>query len=457
MARVLVVDDEAIITMQLEEKISSMGHKVVGMTSSGEDAIAKARAIKPDIILMDIVMPGKINGIAAAKVINKELGIPVIFITSYADDKIIEEVKLVNPYGYIVKPFNELELKAAVQLALSRKKSEESYPKKRGPIKGRGVDKARDESDDTTEPDTPIAPESKTVLLNNFYQGLLLVLYAPPQTNEAIYKTSIEYGLTNSHHIFFAYHHSRIPKYFNKEIQNGRIITHRLKRGELDTVIPAIGKHRAASQEAERPKDRKTENPLIWQILIDFSDPEDLVQICAIKEYILKMMTEGSPVSGIIALNIEQLSREQIESVSAGITKVIVSTGDETSISIANHSYPLESLTIVPQAMVDEIVRKSLEPLILSILNRPLSGYDIVHEIHSRHNVLIPQSRIYTILYELEGQGILEVKTSGKSKLYVPTEPGKVYIRQKVNEFKFTFQHIFGGVAHEGESISSAK
>ncbi|MDO9035309.1 MAG: response regulator [Methanoregula sp.] len=449
MARVLVVDDEAIITMQLEEKISSMGHKVVGMVSSGEDAIAKARVAKPDIILMDIVMPGKINGIAAAKVIHKELGIPVIFITSYADDKIIDEVKLVNPYGYIVKPFNELELKAAVQLALFRKKSEGSEPGKRGHLKGLGVDKAEDESGDTIEPDTSIAPESKTVLLNNFYQGLILVLYAPPQTNEAIYKTSIEYGLANSHHIFFAYHQSRIPKFFNKEIQNGGIIPHRLKKGELDTVIPAIGKHRAELQE--------TKQPAVWQFLIDFSDPRDLVQICAIKEHILKMMTDGLPVSAIIALNIEQLSREQIESVSAGITKVIVSTGDETSISIANHSYPLESLTIVPQAMVDEIVRKSLEPLILSILNRPLSGYDIVHEIHSRHNVLIPQSRIYTILYELEGQGIVEVKASGKSKLYVPTEPGKVYIRQKVNEFKFTFQHIFGGVAHEGEGISSAK
>ncbi|MFA4824522.1 MAG: response regulator [Methanoregula sp.] len=449
MARVLVVDDEAIITMQLEEKISSMGHKVVGMTSSGEDAIEKARVTKPDIVLMDIVMPGKKNGIDAAKVIHKELGIPVIFITSYADDKILEEVKKVNPYGYIVKPFNELELKATIQLALSRKKSEENEPGKRGPRKERGVDKARDESGDTTETDSAIAPESKTVLLNNFYQGLILVLYTPPQTNEAIYKTSIEYGLKNGHRIFFAYHQSRIPKYFYKEIQTGEIVPHRLKQGKLDTVIPAIGTLFEASQETEKARG--------WQILMDFSDVEDIGEICAIKEYILKMIPEDSPVSGIIALNIEQLSREQIESVSAGITKVIVSTGDEISVSIANHSYPLETLSIVPQAMIDEIVRKSLEPLVLSILNRPLSGYDIVHEIHSRHNVLIPQSRIYTILYELERQGILEVKTSGKSKMYVPTERGGAYIRQKVNEFKFTFQHIFGGVAHEGESIRSAK
>lgn len=443
MARVLVVDDEAIITMQLEGSLSSMGHKVVGMTSSGEDAIAKARATKPDIILMDIVMPGKINGIAAAKVIHKELGIPVIFITSYADDKIIEEVKKVNPYGYIVKPFNELELKATVELALSRKKSEESEPKKRGRQTGQIMDQTGDE----TESLLPL--ESKTVLLNNFYQGLILVLYTPPQTNEAIYKTSIEYGLANGHRIFFAYHQSRIPKYFNKEIKDGIIIPHRLKRGELDTVTPAIETHLTASQETGKQE--------IWQILMDFSDTEDFEQICAIKEHITKKMPEDSPVSGIIALNIERLNREQIEVFSSGITKVIVSTGEETSISIASQSYPLTSLSIVPQAVVDEIVRKSLEPLVISILNKPMSGFDIIHEIHSRYNVLIPQSRIYAILYELEKQGILEVKTSGKSKLYAPTERGKVYIKQKVNEFKYTFQHIFGGVAHEDEGIRSEK
>jgi CheY-like chemotaxis protein len=443
LARVLVVDDEAIITMQLEGSLSSMGHKVVGMTSSGEDAIAKARATKPDIILMDIVMPGKINGIAAAKVIHKELGIPVIFITSYADDKIIEEVKKVNPYGYIVKPFNELELKATVELALSRKKSEESEPKKRGRQTGQIMDQTGDE----TESLLPL--ESKTVLLNNFYQGLILVLYTPPQTNEAIYKTSIEYGLANGHRIFFAYHQSRIPKYFNKEIKDGIIIPHRLKRGELDTVTPAIETHLTASQETGKQE--------IWQILMDFSDTEDFEQICAIKEHITKKMPEDSPVSGIIALNIERLNREQIEVFSSGITKVIVSTGEETSISIASQSYPLTSLSIVPQAVVDEIVRKSLEPLVISILNKPMSGFDIIHEIHSRYNVLIPQSRIYAILYELEKQGILEVKTSGKSKLYAPTERGKVYIKQKVNEFKYTFQHIFGGVAHEDEGIRSEK
>ena len=124
MSNILVVDDEAIITMQLEERLSAMGYTVAGMAASGEDAVDKARSIRPDLVLMDIVMPGKMNGIEAAKIITKELDIPVVFVTSYADDTIIEKAKSVRPYGYIVKPFNELEIKAAIEVALFRKATE---------------------------------------------------------------------------------------------------------------------------------------------------------------------------------------------------------------------------------------------------------------------------------------------------------------------------------------------
>jgi CheY-like chemotaxis protein len=441
MARVLIVDDEAIITMQLGEKISSMGHKVVGMVSSGEAAIAKAREIKPDIILMDIVMPGTVNGIAAAKVIRKDLDIPVVFITSYADDTTLADVKKVNPYGYIVKPFNDLELKATVELALYRKKQESKESGKRGYQKMLVTDITGDVSGngtgDTADADTSLPPESKTVLLNNFYQGIILVLYTPPQTNEGLFNTSIEYGLANGHRIFYAYHHSPVLKQFTKEIHDGTIIPYRLKAGELTTVIPAIGTHCTAL--LQDPKNTRK-----WQILMDFSNVGDIAEICAIKEHILAMAPEESPVSGIIAMDIGRLNHDQIELASAGIAKVIISTGNETSVSIADHSYPLASMSVVPQAIVEEIVRKSLEPLVLSILNRPMSGYDIIHEIHNRHNVLIPQSRIYTILYDLETQGVLTQKAAGKAKLYVPTEQGEAYIRQRVNEYTYTFQHIFG-------------
>ena len=99
------------------------------MAASGEDAIEKARRLLPDLVLMDIVMPGKLNGIEAAKTITGELDIPVVFVTSYADDAIIEKAKQVGPYGYIVKPFNELEIKAAIEVALFRKTAEREFRK----------------------------------------------------------------------------------------------------------------------------------------------------------------------------------------------------------------------------------------------------------------------------------------------------------------------------------------
>jgi two-component system, response regulator PdtaR len=129
---------------------------------------------------------------------------------------------------------------------------------------------------------------------------------------------------------------------------------------------------------------------------------------------------------------------------SEGITKIIISTGKDTTISFAQPTFPAESFSIVPQATVDDVVKKLLEPVILSLLDKPISGYDIVHEIHNRYNVLIPQARIYSFLYDLEHKEYLEMKVSGKSKLYSPTEAGKKYIRQRLNEFTFVFQHILG-------------
>ncbi len=122
MTNIMVVDDEATITTQLEERLTSMGYKVVSTASSGKEAIKKARETNPDLILMDIVMPGKIDGIKAAKSIKKEFDIPVVFLTAYGDDQFIQRAKTVEPLGYIIKPYNVNELKAAIEIAVFNKK-----------------------------------------------------------------------------------------------------------------------------------------------------------------------------------------------------------------------------------------------------------------------------------------------------------------------------------------------
>jgi DNA-binding PadR family transcriptional regulator len=186
------------------------------------------------------------------------------------------------------------------------------------------------------------------------------------------------------------------------------------------------------------------------QILIDFYETAEFEDILSLKNFILGKRGEGFPLSGIVGLNIAQLDHSLIRSFSEGIPRIIVSTGRDTMLSFAHRSFPAESVTVVPQATLEEVVKKSLEPVVLSLLSRPISGYDIVREIHDRYRVLIPQARIYTLLYDLEKGGYLEMKASGKSKLYSPTEKGRKHIRQKLSEFRFVFQHILdGGMGEE--------
>ncbi|GAB6175901.1 histidine kinase dimerization/phosphoacceptor domain -containing protein [Desulfobaculum senezii] len=118
---ILVVDDEAVIITQMEEMLSSLGYNVVGKAGSGAQAIKLAHELSPDLVLMDIVMPGDVDGIAACSVIQREMDIPVILLTAYGDDKHISRAKAVQPYGYILKPSQNDQIKAAVEIVLEKK------------------------------------------------------------------------------------------------------------------------------------------------------------------------------------------------------------------------------------------------------------------------------------------------------------------------------------------------
>ncbi|MDD1685965.1 response regulator [Methanoregula sp.] len=436
MSKILVVDDEAIITMQLEERLHAMGYTVVGMAASGEDAIEKARRLSPDLILMDIVMPGKQNGIEAAKTIGEELAIPVVFVTSYADDAIIEKAKQVGPYGYIVKPFNELEIKAAIEVALFRKAAEQELRKATRGTRGKSVRQNERDDEDESGAEYIDLPEVKTVLLKDIFTDIVLFLYADPTLKEPIFKFAIEAGIKKGGRNFFAYQRSVLQKYFLKEIQDKDLFTRRIKPGEI-YLLPGILEKCTASL----PEDTSSGS---LQVLLDFSETGEFSDIITVKDLILAKKSQGIPVSGIIAVNMADIDHHQIKQLSDGIAKIIISTGKETTLSFAHRSFPSESVAAVPQATIDDVVKKSLEPVVLSLLDKPISGYDIVHEIHNRYNVLIPQARIYTYLYDLEQKGYLVMKASGKSKLYSPTDAGKKYIHTRLNEFKFVFRHILG-------------
>ena len=122
MNKILVVEDETVIAMELELHLKKMGYEVVGRVDSAAGAIKKANELCPDLILMDIVMPGEMDGIDASKEIISKRNIPIIFVTAYADEKYIMRAREVGPFGYLVKPYEGRELRAAIEVALYKKK-----------------------------------------------------------------------------------------------------------------------------------------------------------------------------------------------------------------------------------------------------------------------------------------------------------------------------------------------
>jgi len=118
--RVLVVEDEGIIGKDIERALVQMMYEVCARVMTGSEAIAKARACKPDIVLMDIVLKGDMDGIETADVIRKEMDIPVIYLTAYTDEEKIARARVTEPFAYIVKPFEDRELHSNIQMALHR-------------------------------------------------------------------------------------------------------------------------------------------------------------------------------------------------------------------------------------------------------------------------------------------------------------------------------------------------
>ncbi|MBU3916049.1 response regulator [bacterium] len=131
-ARIMIVEDEFIIQHALKNTLESLKYEVITTVSDGEEAIKKAEEQTPDIVLMDIRLDGKMDGIEAAGIISSRFNIPVVFLTAHAEEHYLEKAKLTHPYGYLIKPVQERDLKIAIEMALytaridqERKKAEE--------------------------------------------------------------------------------------------------------------------------------------------------------------------------------------------------------------------------------------------------------------------------------------------------------------------------------------------
>ncbi len=118
--KVLVVEDEVIVAQDIAGRLKKLGYIVTATVASGEEAIEKATENRPDIVLMDIVLKGEMDGVAAAQQIRTKINVPTVFLTAYADEKTLERAKITNPFGYIIKPFQQQDLRVAIEIALQR-------------------------------------------------------------------------------------------------------------------------------------------------------------------------------------------------------------------------------------------------------------------------------------------------------------------------------------------------
>jgi two-component system, response regulator PdtaR len=117
--RVLIADDESIILMDLREMLNNLGYLVVGEASDGQSAANLARELKPDLVIMDVKMPG-MDGIEAAQILTQEKIAPVLLLTAYSQQDLVERAKQAGVVGYLVKPFRESNLAPAIEVTLSR-------------------------------------------------------------------------------------------------------------------------------------------------------------------------------------------------------------------------------------------------------------------------------------------------------------------------------------------------
>ncbi len=123
--RILIVEDDGLIASDLKKSLEAFGYEISDTVTSGEAAIERVAAIKPDLVLMDILLSGALDGIRTAEIIKKRFLTPIIYLTAYSEEKIFQEAKITEPYGYVLESANNRELHIAIEMALYKRKADE--------------------------------------------------------------------------------------------------------------------------------------------------------------------------------------------------------------------------------------------------------------------------------------------------------------------------------------------
>ena len=133
---VLVVEDESIVAHDLQQTLASLGYDAFGIAASADEALARASEKRPDVVLIDVRIKGRTDGIKAAQLLQQRFSVPVVYLTAHADDATLERAKQTRPYGYLLKPVKPAELKSAIEIALFRHETDKPAPTGSTPPRG---------------------------------------------------------------------------------------------------------------------------------------------------------------------------------------------------------------------------------------------------------------------------------------------------------------------------------
>lgn len=128
---IFIVEDESIVAKDIQNSLIKLGYNVVGIANNGNDAIEKVVELAPDLVLMDIMIKGNLTGIEASEKIKEQINVPVIFLTAYADEGTLSRAKITEPYGYILKPFKEIDLHSNIEMAIYKHRKDAALLKER--------------------------------------------------------------------------------------------------------------------------------------------------------------------------------------------------------------------------------------------------------------------------------------------------------------------------------------
>ncbi|MBN2771601.1 MAG: helix-turn-helix transcriptional regulator [Spirochaetes bacterium] len=273
----------------------------------------------------------------------------------------------------------------------------------------------------------------KTFFLAGYLNDISLVTYDRNINRFLLFEHFITHALASDYRVLYAYYSTNLIARFKEAIQKKQVIPYELREGhqDLEIILNDLSQHRKAKKET------------IF-FVIDYSRETDFQQTM---DLIQKMKSENNfncEFTGIIAFQLDLLNDDQIQELSVIFPTILFLSGDTNLISFPALPNCKYAGGIVPEDIIDVVVRHSLEQLILMYLNQDVTGFDIIKKISECFHVDIPIARVYSFLYELEDKGFVSAQVRGRAKIYSLTATGRDFAHQRILDFEAAHKYVLG-------------